>query len=308
MSAAAGSRPLCAEAARAAREPMAGTASRVERWVLLEYAGHWPYEPLDAAPFAGRARVLLAAQLAELPGARLVLVKRPARYRDGSIKLLLGTTPERGATFTELALDHYADLLDLDLPAAFAGPLPGTPVRRPVLLVCTHGKRDRCCARFGQPVCERLHRVAPPEWLWQASHVGGDRFAANVVALPEGLYFGRVHPADVDRLLAAYRAGRIALDLYRGRAAYSFPAQAAELAVRAATRLDGIWDLRLAGVENVGRTTWRVRLETEVAGEVHEVDVARELGPAGFLTCRAEQPRHARRYVARAHRVLGEGA
>lgn len=305
MSPSAATRPLCAETARSAGEAMTATASRVERWVLLEYAGRWPYDPLDAAPLAGRVRQLLAGQLAELPRTRLLLVKRPARHRDPSIRLLLGATPERGARFSELTLDRYSDLLDLDLQAAFAGPLPGAPLRRPALLVCTHGTRDRCCARFGQPVCERLHRLAPPEWLWQASHVGGDRFAGNVVALPEGLYFGRVRPADVGRLLAAYREGRIALDLYRGRAAYASPVQAAEIAVRGATGLDGIWDLRLRDVERLGDAAWRVRLEAEVAGDVHEVHVERELGPAELLTCRAEQARHARHFVAREQRVLG---
>lgn len=287
---------------------MGATASRIERWILLEYAGQWPYDPLDAAPFAGPLRGLLAAQLAELPRSRLLLVKRPPRYRDDSIRVLLGTTPERGGHVAELRLERYSDLLDHDLPAAFAGPLPGTPLRRPLLLVCTHGRRDRCCARFGQPVCERLHRLAPPDWLWQASHVGGDRFAGNVVALPEGLYFGRVRPSDVAHLLAAYREGRIALDLYRGRAAYPFPAQAAEIAVRGATGLDGIWDVRLRGVERAAGGAWLVRLEAEVSGDVHEVEVVRRLGPAAYLTCAADEPRHARHFVARAHRVLGRSA
>ena len=63
---------------------------------------------------------------------------------------------------------------------------PGEPLGHPLLLVCTHGIRDRCCARYGQELCRNLHGLAPDGWVWQASHVGGDRFAGNLVVLPEG--------------------------------------------------------------------------------------------------------------------------
>jgi hypothetical protein len=201
-------------------------------------------------------------------------------------------------------LERYSHLLDLDLAAAFAGAIDVPPVSHPLLLVCTHGKRDRCCARYGQPVCEALHRTTPAGWLWQASHVGGDRFAGNVVALPEGLYFGRVSAEDVPRLLASYREGRIPLDLYRGRAAYPFPIQAAEIAVRRETGLDAFWDLRFQSVERLDSEEWRVRLRAEVSDEVHEVDVAREHGDPAYTTCTAPAARPVRRFVARAHRVL----
>lgn len=297
-------RPLCADTSRAAGEDMTATASRVEAWVLVEYGGLWPYRPLDAAPFAGRLRDQLARRLDALPRSRLLLVKKPGRRRDERIRVVLARTPERGAVATELELGAYSELLDLDLARAFAGPLPGRRLTHPLLLVCTHGKRDRCCARYGQPVCEALHDREPRSWLWQASHVGGDRFAANVVSLPEGFYFGRVGSDDVARLLTAYREGRLPLDLFRGRAAYPFPVQAAEAAVRLATGLDGFWDLRFLGVARLGPDAWRVRLSGEVSGAVHEVEVAREDGEPAYLTCGAEHEAPARRFVARSVRQL----
>ena len=168
----------------------------------------------------------------------------------------------------------------------------------PLLLVCTHGKRDRCCARFGQALCVALHRHAPEGWLWQASHIGGDRFAGNVVCLPEGLYFGRVGREEADRVLASYRAGRIELDLYRGRSCYSFPVQAAELAARHELGLTGFWDLRL---DRARRTEdgWAVELEAEVSGARVRVDVGVELREPEYLTCSAREAKRARRWVAR---------
>ena len=241
-------RPLCAEVSAAAGEPLEATASRVEHWLLVEYGGHWPYDPLDAAVFAGTLRDRIAEQLRELRNSRLLLIKRPGRGRRDRVEVVYGSTPERGGRFWRLELDHHADLGGLDLPALLAGGAParGEPLDHPLLLVCTHGTRDRCCAKYGQVLCRSLHRHAPEGWVRQASHVGGDRFAGNVVCLPEGIYLGRVRPAQSKRVLAEYLEGRIELDAYRGRSCYPFPLQAAEIEVRRRTGLRGFHDLRLA--------------------------------------------------------------
>lgn len=298
-------RPLCAEVSEAEAEPVAATASRVENWLLVEYGGYWPYDPLDATIFAGGLRDHLSAQLAALPSSRLCLIKRPGQFRRDRVQVFYGTTPERGGRFFALELRGHPDLLDLDFAAALGdrGERPGQPLEHPLLLVCTHGKRDRCCARYGQPLCEALHRGSSAPWVWQASHVGGDRFAGNLVCLPEGLYFGRVGRDDVDALLTRYRTGRIALDRYRGRSCYAFAVQAAEIEVRARTGLDGFHDLRVLAWRRTGGEAWTVEVLTELAGEVHEVEVALEPAAERFLTCRAERPRAPRRYVARDHRV-----
>ena len=64
--------------------------------------------------------------------------------------------------------------------------------------VCTHGRHDACCAERGRPVAAAL-AAAHPEQTWEVSHIGGDRFAANVLVLPDGLYYGRVSAADAPR-------------------------------------------------------------------------------------------------------------
>lgn len=288
-------RPFCAEVARAGGEPLSATASRVEQWLLVEYTGYWPYEPLDAPVFAGELREHLAAQLAALRPARLVLVKRRDRG-DGVVRVLHGRTPERGGAFHRIELDRHRDLLDLDLTGR--GRAPGEPVSHPLLLVCTHGIRDRCCARYGQALYRELARHTDQDWLWQASHVGGDRFAGNLVVLPEGLYFGRVGPEDAAPLFNAYRDGRIDLDRYRGRSCYPFPVQAAEHHVRRTARLTGIDDLRLVEVRREG-STFEVVLREEATGARHEVVVVAEHGEPTFLTCKAREPRRPLRFVVR---------
>ncbi len=159
-------------------------------------------------------------------------------------------------------LDRYEDLLELDLAA------PGEPLGHPLLLVCTHGKHDRCCARYGRPLHQALSEQADEGWVWQSSHLGGDRFAGNVVFLPEGLYFGRVGPGEAWPVLDEYLAGRLDVDHFRGRSCYSFAEQAAERAVREASGMRGIDDLSLVGRDGAPRrasepraasTRWRSR-------------------------------------------------
>jgi hypothetical protein len=301
MTSVAGTRPLCADDSLARDEPLAATASRVEHWLLVEYGGYWPHEPLDAAVFAGRLRDHLASQLARLPRSRLLLIKRPGRARRERVSVVYGVTRERERRLFSLELDGHPDLLDLDVAAALLGERdhPGVLLDHPLLVVCTHGIRDRCCARYGQALCRAL-QAAEPAWAWQSTHVGGDRFAGNLVALPEGLYFGRVTTDALPRLVREYVAGRVALDWYRGVSCYPMRVQAAEIAVRRATGLTGLYDLRFAGRED-----GRVRLRAEVAGDVHEVDVVEErAGDEAFLTCKADRPRRARHFVARDVRVV----
>jgi hypothetical protein len=297
-------RPFCAEVSAAEGEPVGATASRIEHWLLVEYSGYWPYDPLDATIFASSLRKHLAAQLGRLQQSRLFLVRQPGRARRERVRLFYGSTPERGGRFWTLTLDRHPDLLRLDLAAALLGETrpPGEPLEHPLLLVCTHGKRDRCCARHGQVLCSALHERAPAGWVWQSSHVGGDRFAGNVVCLPEGLYFGRVGRPDADELLREYAEGAIRLAHYRGRSCYAFPVQAAELAVREREGLTGFHDLVLSARSRIAPDRWRVELRAELSGEVYEVEVGVELGPEEYLTCKAEEPKRARRFVALSHR------
>jgi hypothetical protein len=270
----------------------------VDSWLLVEYGGYWPYEPLDAAPFAGATREHLARQLAAHRPARLLLVKRPGGRRpDGPIEVVHGRTTERGGRFRRLELDSYQELAELDLSEQ-----GGEPVRHPLLLVCTHGIRDRCCARYGHSLHRELLRQADPEWVRQVSHVGGDRFAGNLVVLPEGLYFGRVAREDVEPLLSAYAAGRIELATYRGRSSYPFPVQAAEAHVRRDEELTGIHDLRLVSARRDARDRFTVQLEAVPTATLHELEVGVELGEPVLLTCKSDEPRPPRHFIVRSHR------
>jgi hypothetical protein len=297
---------LCSSVSSETREPLAATASRVDHWLLVEYRGVWSRETLAESGLSPEVKNHLRAQLAALPRSRLLFVRRPERRGRAGYAVFLARSLERDRRLHGLEVERYDDLREVDFAAALAGGPPvGEPVRHPLFVVCTHGKRDRCCAKFGRPLYEELCEQAEPEWVWQATHVGGDRFAGNVVALPDGLYFGRVDRTDVWSLLDELLAGRVDLAHYRGRSCYGFAVQAAEHRIRVETGTTAVDDLRLEGLDRSGDSTWSVRFRVAPAGDLHEVDVAAlQADEPLYLTCSSLTLERPRRHVATGHRIL----
>jgi hypothetical protein len=301
-----GNRPLCADVSRAHAEPLGATASRVDHWLLVEYRHLWSRDPVAGSGLPDEAKAHLRRQLRALPNARLLFVRRPGRDQPESFSVFFGRSLESERRFFRAEIASYGDLPGLDFAGALVGGAAvGDPLAHPLLVVCTHGKRDRCCAKYGRPLYDEVAAEADPDWVWQSTHVGGDRFAGNLVCLPEGLYFGRVGRPDVWSLLDEYLAGRIDLDRYRGRSCYGFAVQAAERHVREATGRTEVDALRLAHAERTGEHTWTVRFRVEPRDEVHEVDVVGALADEPtHLTCASMSPQRPRRHIASAHRVL----
>jgi len=272
-------RPRCAETARSLGEALVGTASTVRRWLLVEQPGAWGSEALTASELPPAVATPLAAA-ARAAGVRILLVRPrpgPARSRSSARRCLLGMSGPTAPWLREATTD-VAELASLDLAALFAagGSGFGAPATDPAFLVCTHGRHDPCCADHGRPLVRAL-AGGGRAGVWESSHLGGDRFAGNLLCLPHGLYFGRVAPEEGVRVADAYRDGRIELERYRGRSCFSMVVQAAEGLVRLERDLRGVDDLvpvrrlrRAKGEDDVvlreadGRT-WVARVRTSAA-------------------------------------------
>jgi hypothetical protein len=159
----------------------------------------------------------------------------------------------------------------------------------PYALVCTNGRHDACCATKGRPLVRALRRSPWSEWVWECSHIGGDRFAGNLLLLPESLYFGRCDEAGAERVLASFAAGRIDLATYRGRSTHSLIEQAAEHFVRAERSLDAVD--AFSRVESLGNGQVSVRLAGDAEDDpafVVTVERSRVPSPSP-LTCKGAE-------------------
>ena len=280
-------RPFCADLSRENDEPLAATASRIDNWFLVEYRGLWTRDALPGSGLTDQVKQHLREQVASVPHARLLFVRRPDRR--GTPRLLAFTAASRPDEIrvTRTEFETYEDLRGVEL-------MTGAEVDHPLFLVCTHGKHDPCCARYGRPLYEALRDELEPEWAWQSSHIGGDRFAGNLVCLPEGLYYGRVDREAAGSVLDEHFDRRILLDHYRGRSIYTFAVQAAERWFREQYDLTGIDDLTLAQVE------WgddAIDVAFTLGGETHSVHVERQAGDLTLLTCHSETPKRPPRFV-----------
>jgi hypothetical protein len=209
--------------------PSLATAPETSRaWLLIEHPGPWPAEPTEAEQ-PGRLAELVRA--ADALGIRVQLIRRPGRRAallpDDPRTVLAcwtaGDSPwlRRGEmTPGTPGLTGASGLDDgLDLAALAVGRQPrfGELADEPVFLVCVHGRRDVCCARLGVPLAQSL-ATRHPARTWETTHVGGHRYAGNLVILPHGLYYGPVDATSATAAIDAYERGRVLPNRYRGRA------------------------------------------------------------------------------------------
>jgi hypothetical protein len=285
------SRPFCADESRGHDEPLHATASRVDHWLLIEYRSLWSHDAFAGSGLSEQVKAYLREQQAARRRTRLLFIRSRARRGTSGVVAYAATSREGQEQLRRVSVADYRELLEVDLAGG-----AGEAVSHPLLLVCTHGKHDPCCARYGRPLYEALANELEPDWIWQSTHVGGDRFAGNLISLPHGLYYGRLDGPSAAAVLDELLAERILLEPYRGRSCYSFAVQAAERAIRLDTGLVGLDDLRLVAAQRREDGFWSIAIAARGRG-IEEVDLREDAGELVHLTCGAETLRRPRRFV-----------
>lgn len=257
----------CSQLSRAAGEPLAASAPATRAWLAIEQPGAWGRDALLESRFPRDVAAELAARC-DAAGIKPLLIRRFGRADTGGPRKCILVDPGRGLA-NERVVSNPAELLSVPLDDRF-----GDRLRARQFLVCTNGKRDRCCAQLGRRVAEALSR-ARPQQAWECSHLGGHRFAANVLVLPDGLLFGRLDADAACTTVEALEAGELPLDHLRGRCGLPPLAQAAEIEARRVLelhRLDALEPGGIAGDEvtlhAAGGRPVRVRLEATQLADV----------------------------------------
>ena len=269
----------CSALAEELGEPMAGTVDQRVRWLLIE----------DRSAWGGAAVRDVIGEEREADAKRLGMRVQLVRRREGP------PDPDAPRRVTLVDTDHRVmasreirSLEGLDIEAVASQPVGdfGAAVEGPMFLVCVNGKRDACCALRGRALMTAL-AAEEPDAAWETTHLGGHRFAANLVCLPHGIVYGRVRPDDGLRLAAAYRAGRLDPALLRGRSAWPPSAQVAEGELRSSLGLDGVEGLALVAVEGDGELA---TVTFEVGGATHRLAVRAEPSePPRPTSCRGDK-------------------
>jgi hypothetical protein len=259
-------RAPCSDQSLARNDPMYGTASAGVDWLMLELAGPWGISaflqsPTIIEPQLGRAIV----RRAEAAGMRIAAIRRHGRRSsEPRWRWFVAHSRVGEETLHHGEVGDPREYLDLALDGS-----DGQVVAGPLVAVCAHGKHDQCCAVRGRGAVAAI-TAQYPELTWECSHLGGDRFAATMLVLPEGLCYGHVDAADPPDLVRLYLDGRVDNALLRGRTSLPHAVQAAQYFAREASGDDRIHALSVMQVDPTSEDkTIRVVLQ----GESGPIDV-----------------------------------
>ena len=247
----------CSQESLNVQEPLFGSMAKSSFWFLVEYPFAWGVKAFKESDIPQLVKEKLSSTVNLAPEARLQLIKKSNSGFKDPITIYVALPYENHPLLYKFLLTNYEKILDFD----FVALLSGEQVYRehiqtePLYLVCTNGKRDACCARFGLPVFASLQSLVR-NTVWQTTHVGGHRFAANVLCFPYGILYGRVSVEDVKSIVELIQQGEVLIEKYRGRACYNEVVQAAEYYLRLKTNVKGISAFRLQGIEQEAENEW----------------------------------------------------
>ncbi|MCS4535907.1 sucrase ferredoxin [Corynebacterium sp. HS2168-gen11] len=217
--------PLCSDTQQ---ELLPGSSRVGTRYILLEYTGSWSHDIFDGETFTPEETM----RLQTLP--HMYLLRKPGR--EGHAEKL-----EWNAyiVFCDEAIVEHAMIQSRDELFALDFSAPGKNQDRgfsildePVLLICTHAKRDRCCAIKGRPIAKTLVHANPKAHIWECSHTKGHRFAPSMVLFPWGYYYGRLNAHASQDVYSHASNDQLFLPGNRGRGIWDAKGQVAEIAVR----------------------------------------------------------------------------
>ncbi|MGZ5440388.1 MAG: sucrase ferredoxin [Thermoanaerobaculia bacterium] len=277
------SRVYCSDAARLRGDDNTATAARVDVWILVELPITWGHDPITEAALPQVVRDALRRASHEIPRCRVVFIRKRVECLGATRVYIVRSAPHTGMTRLDLdTIDEVATIPFISIANDTTA-----PAARPLVLVCTHGQHDSCCGRRGYPLFDALRQRDELE-VWQCSHIGGDRFAANAVILPWGIYYGPVEPRDAGALAESIAREEIFLPAYRGRSSMSRPVQAAETFLRRERN-----ELARDAFELVARETLengRVQIHLrDRTGAIHDVTIEQfASAETATLTCTAK--------------------
>ncbi len=248
---------FCAEQSRNMDNPLIGTVKPFSYLFLLEYHGSFGSKALRDSyiPEEVKGHITHGLKTVEehMGKAKFLLIKNQHSREENEINLfVLQNNPDK-PLIRRYTLEYYEQLLRSSL-RDLIDPKGGDPVEAPMYLICTNGNRDKCCSKFGFPLYRSLYDSIPdPErYVWECSHVGGHRFAGNVITLPDACFYGFVDPKDLLALVAHTEEKRIYLKKLRGRSSLSNEAQVVEKFLMEKENNNRLGAFKWEGIEKYG--------------------------------------------------------
>lgn len=216
---------FCTEESQIAGEDLIGCAVAAQFYVLVECPPPWSANAFHSKPIPENLRILVQQLKQDERSISSLLI-----YGDRQqtcTRVIIFRQPD-GVSFgyskQEFQVSSLEDVAPLVSDYLFHDRQTHEPIETHTrdILVCTHGSHDKCCAKYGQPFYRQaiatVSQLAlnPEVRVWQASHIGGHRFAPTAIDFPEGRYYGRLDQDSLTAILTRIGEIQCLNSVYRG--------------------------------------------------------------------------------------------
>lgn len=234
----------CARNSHDLNESFLGTASPFRYALVIEYHDEFPESAIIGSSLSEDLKRHIL-RLYEIHAAvRILLMKQSDKQKKKRLFWADCQPGENKLWYYEF--EDYKDLLALKLGETSSEWIEITEEQ---FFICTNGQHDPCCGKYGNDLYEV---AADKKNVWQTTHLGGDRFAANVLALPSGVYYRRVHIQALEEMIKCHSHNKIYLPNFAGRTVYDRPVQVAEYFIREKTHLLDLDALKFVEAASTG--------------------------------------------------------
>jgi hypothetical protein len=279
-------RNYCSVLSAASTDHLFASAPVFDRLLLLEYNHAWGEHPLTENKLGAAVNLFLENCITQNVFSRLMFIKNRS-ITTGRINLFAVNCRDDAPFTKRFILHDYAEIMEMGMEVCFSE-TDENRFNEPIYLVCTHGKVDVCCSKFGIPVFKALSELDAN--TWQATHVTGDRFAPNVVQLPYGHYYGWLNINEMTGFYETIHSGHIFMEKYRGRPCHTKGEQAADFFLRKELDERSANALKFVNTEIIEGNTSITRFCHQPTGREYAVYYNTEKSnDKYFMNCKADE-------------------
>lgn len=250
----------CTLMSKEAKEPLAGTAPFAKHFIFITWPKKfWQYEALESKGGFPEGLKNWMKINSEINGKISIrLISTPGLSHS---KVQIFIYPGK-FKYTNILPGEINTVLESYFQNGVSEAFSPTKITEDQIFVCTHGRHDKCCAKFGKELVDELRYYIMnqkiPIQIWDSSHLGGHRFAPTCIDFPDGHAYGRISTSEVPTFLAKRKANQIYVPAYRGSVFLSGLEQVAEAYAKRFSFLKN-WNCthKITKLEKLSETTFR---------------------------------------------------
>ncbi len=216
----------CSDFSLKQHEDTAGSAPSWDRMLIFTLASPWASKIENSLYFPEKLRMLMKNKV-NIEGLRIQCIFPDDDYAQNGISKVLfyqksinnGYVNDYNKTEFDIPISELNVMIPEIINGKFNTKVLSQSKHTRDLFVCTHGNRDACCGTQGFVIYEKLKKMFRDNSnvrIWRISHLGGHRFAPNLLDMPQGRIWARFDEEEVLSIIQSKMDSEIVNKCYRG--------------------------------------------------------------------------------------------